>query len=107
MGHGSDLNENIGLQLYKDSYILELIDKHGHSSDYARTKKGTRRYKEEIADALSMVSYKNKQDKSTAIILVPVYDNNGKVVRRELLNYEEWHNRFEELATYLEKKISL
>ena len=35
-------------------------------------KKGNFKYTEEIADAISMVAYKDKVDKSTALIQVPV-----------------------------------
>ena len=54
-----------------------------------------------------MVSYKHKHDKSTAVILSPVYDENKKIVGRELRNYYEWHEKYNELATYLEKKLDL
>ncbi len=107
MGHGGDLNDIGGLLLSKDPVIIELINAHGFSSDYAARAVGALKYKEEIADAISMVSYKHKHDKSTAVILSPVYDENKKIVGRELRNYYEWHEKYNELATYLEKKLDL
>lgn len=106
MGHAVNLNEKIGLKLSNDENIKNLIEKHGYSSYYATTKKSKNsKINEEIADAISMVSYKNKLDKSSEIIKVPVYGNNKKIENYEYLNYDEWHDRFYDLATYLEKYI--
>ena len=107
MGHGVDLDIDDGLQLSSNPEVISLIKKLKHSSYYARTKKGNMRYTEEIADAISMVSYKDKADKSTAKIQVPVYDNNGKLINHEVLDYWEWHERYNDLAIYLENALGL
>ena len=108
MGHAVNLNEKIGLKLSNDENIKNLIEKHGYSSYYATTKKSKNsKINEEIADAISMVSYKNKLDKSSAIIKVPVYGNNKKIENYEYLNYDGWHERFYDLATYLENTLGL
>ena len=100
--------KQIGLKLSNDDNIKKLIEKQGYSSYYATTKKSKNsKINEEIADAISMVSYKNKLDKSSAIIKVPVYGNNKKIENYEYLNYYEWHNRFYDLATYLENALGL
>ena len=108
LGHAVNLNDKIGLKLGNDEKIKKLIEKQGYSSYYATTKKSKNsKINEEIADAISMVAYKNKLDKSSAIIKVPVYDNNKKIENYEYLNYDEWHDRFNDLATYLENTLGL
>ena len=107
MGHGVDLDNDDGLQLSSNSEVISLIKKAKHSSYYARTKKGNMKYTEEIADAISMVAYKGKSDKSTAKIQVPVHDNDGKWIGKEVLDYWEWHERYNDLAVYLENTLSL
>lgn len=107
MGHGVDLDGDDGLQLSSNPEVISLIKKLKHSSYYARTKKGNSKYTEEIADAISMVAYKDKIDKSTALIQVPVYDNKGKLVGQEVLDYWRWHERYNKLAVYLENALGL
>ena len=56
---------------------------------------------------MSMVAYKNRPDKSTATIKVPKFDKNKKHIGYEVLGYDEWHERFYDLAIWLEKELDL
>ncbi|MBQ6629413.1 MAG: hypothetical protein IJH65_11450 [Methanobrevibacter sp.] len=53
------------------------------------------------------MAYKNRADKSTAKIKVPKFDKNGKHDGYEIIGYEEWHERFNDIATWLEKELGL
>ena len=53
------------------------------------------------------MAYKNRVDKSTAKIKVPKFDKNGKHDGYEIIGYEEWHERFNDIATWLEKELGL
>ena len=108
MGHGVDLDVDDGLHLSQDVFLRQLIKSYRFSSYYARTRDDAdSRYSEEIAEAISMVAYKNKSDKSTAKISVPVYDENKKLIDYEVLDYWEWHERYNEIATYLENTLNI
>lgn len=77
------------------------------SKRHVSNAKEDQKYEEVIADAVSMVVYKNIPDKSTATIKVPRFNENGKHVGYEVLGYDEWHERFNDLAMGLEKELNL
>ena len=106
MGHAIDLDDNYGLRLSTNKNIKNLINAYRPSSYNATSGPTFKRYREGIADALSMVAYKNILDKSTAKIRVPKYEN-GKNVGYEILGYDEWHKRYYNLATFLENELNI
>nr|WP_295000941.1 hypothetical protein [uncultured Methanobrevibacter sp.] len=109
MSHAIDLNPVHGLHL-SDPENNKCKHKRrwgSKCSDYAFTERKENIRKEAIAEAMSMVAYKNRQDKSTAIIKVPTFDENKKYIGNEVIGYDEWHERFNDLAIWLEKELGL
>ena len=109
MGHAKDLNPIHGLHLSdpKNNKCTRKQKWGAKCSNYAYTETGTNIRKEAIAEALSMVTYKNRPDKSTATIKVPKFDKNGKYDGYEVIGYDEWHERYHDLAIWLEKELGL
>ena len=110
MGHAVDLNPVHGLHLSDPENNKCTREKKWGSkcSEYAFTRKGNvNKRKEAISEAMSMVVYKNRSDKSTATIRVPKFDENKKYAGYEVIGYDEWHERYHDLAIWLEKELGL
>lgn len=105
MAHAVTLNPIHKLDIMKD---LSQFENNGvKCSEYGFNQKGIKKQEETIAEAISIVAYKNRADKSTAKIKVPKFDKNGKHDGYEIIGYEEWHERFNDIATWLEKELGL
>ena len=105
MAHAVTLNPIHKLDIIKD---LSQFENNGvKCSEYGFNQKGAKKQEETIAEAISMVVYKKRSNKSTAIIKVPKFDKNGKHDGYEIIGYEEWHERFNDIATWLEKELGL
>jgi len=107
LSHAQDLNPIHGLKLSTKENLSQFENFGINSSENAFEAKEDQKYEEVIADAVSMVVYKNIPDKSTATIKVPRFNENGKHVGYEVLGYDEWHERFNDLAMWLEKELNL
>ena len=107
MGHAQDLNLIHGLHLSTKENHSQFENFGINSSEGAFEANDNQKYEEVIADALSMVVYKNIPNKSTATIKVPRFDENGKHIGYEVLGYDEWHERFNDLVMWLEKELNL
>ncbi|WP_042693453.1 hypothetical protein [Methanobrevibacter oralis] len=114
MGHGVDLNDKTGLHLSTDKKYIEAFKKDGPtlSSTYAlESYIDTNSLEEDVAEAISMVSYKNVKDKSSALIHVtyPIYDKKGNLINIEqkTLNYDEWCKKFPNRVKVIKKALGI
>lgn len=72
MAHAVTLNPIHKLDIIKD---LNQFENNGvKCSEYGFNQKGDKKQEETIAEAISMVVYKKRSNKSTAIIKVPKFD---------------------------------
>ena len=66
---------------------------------------------EDVAEAIAMISFKNKSDKKFAVITVnvPEYDEYGSIIRTsaETIGYEEFCELFKNRVSLIENLLGL